>query len=364
MGYRPELNEYKLLERGLELQTKEIVLGLCREGWKTNEATISRMRTGSDVNIDVAGIPFYAIQQLFSTTSGVAVLAQTGIWLNRRALFEEKTGEDLDDILDDIEERIKKAKLRYAQLKTPTDEDVRAEHALDLASIEEAEGQLAATRNQHLAALGHFIQAYRYLLPVARAPGCNVSVIIALGRTLGAALNEAYDCDEADGRPVRQGSVALDWHLWQVLQYYKAPSPLPLLIEAVRRTGDDRMAANHVDGFQLAGEPRQAARMIQLGLAEAGKDVTLETWQPHGRCAPVVSEEYMVEAVLEYRRLCQQETGKRAKASTTTASIIKSMVAAIIGAAAITAVVLATDVNKAEARPGRLTAVQVPLNIG
>jgi hypothetical protein len=122
-------------------------------------------------------------------------------------------------------------------------------------------------------------------------------------------LNEAWECDEAAGRSVGQQTADRDWYLWEVLTFYKGVSLYPLLEQGVARTGDDRVAANHVDGFALANEPHHAARTIKIGLAHAGEGVTLETWQPLERTAPVIKEDYLNEAVAEYERLIQADVG-------------------------------------------------------
>jgi hypothetical protein len=58
--------------------------------------------------------------------------------------------------------------------------------------------------------LEHFLNAYGLLLPVARKAGCHLGAIICLGRTLAAALNEAFHCALA-------GDEAGRGELWRVV---------------------------------------------------------------------------------------------------------------------------------------------------
>ena len=357
--YRPEIYELRALELGLEMQTSEIVVAMNLLGWKVSESTFSRLRKGSDVNIDVGGLPFFTIRCLFP--NAVATIAQTATWMNRRALSQKLTGDDLEDVLSEVEEQIAQAQHHLDQLRSPVDEESKIDRALDRASIAEAKGQLAAKRNQHLAALDYFLEAYLALLPVARMAGCPIGVTVCLGRTLGAALSEAYDCDEDAGRVIGETHVGQDWHLLKVLQHYKAPSVLPLLAEAVKRTGDDRIAANHADGFALAGEPRESARMIQVGLAYADEGATLETWKPPGRSTAVIAEPYMADAVAEYKRLRDDEA-KSKTAINSKESVVNRIIAAIVGLA--TLIALATHVDPALARPERITALQTCISVG
>jgi hypothetical protein len=276
-------------------------------------------------------------------------------------LSQKLAGEDLEYVLTEVEEQIAQAQYHLDQLKPPADEEAKADRALDRASIAEAKGQLVATRKQHVAALDHFLEAYRTLLPFARMAGCPVGITVCLARTLGAALSEAYDCDEDAGRVIGNESIGQEWHLAKVLQHYKVRSLLPLLAEAVRRTGDDRIAANHADGFALAGEPCECARMMRVGIAYADEGATLETWKPHGRSAAVIAEPYMARAVAEYNRL--RDNGIKPKSINNSKEIaMKRIIAAIVGLA--TLIALATHVDPASARPERITALQTIMNIG
>jgi hypothetical protein len=100
--------------------------------------------------------------------------------------------------------------------------------------------------------------------------------------------------------------------------------------------------------------------MMQVGLAHAGEGITLEAWQPPGRATVVINEDYMNSAVAEYKRLPPFEEGtmKRAKKGAT-----KRVIAAIVGILALTAFALATYVEHAQARPGRVSAVEVSVNV-
>jgi hypothetical protein len=365
--YRPEEYDLRSLERGLKLKTSEIVLGMSLLGWNITASTLSRLRTGSDVNIDVAGLPFYTIRRLFPTRSGVAIVAQMATLINRRALEDELTGDQLERALNAAEELIEQAEDQYGQLRKPDDEEDQADRTLDSALIAEAKAQLAATRNQHLAALGYFLGAYRKLLPVARMPGCQLGVIVCLGRSLAAALNEAFDCDEAAGRPIGKEPVGRDWHLWNIVQQYKDLSLRRLLVKAIDATGDDRMAANHVDGFALAAEPREAARMLQMGLALAREKVTLKDWQPPGRDKPVIGEDYLKSAVAEYERHRVEEVNRDEVETMTSKGarfVKRRAVAAILALMVLTALALATHATQVEARPGRVTAAPISVNVG
>jgi hypothetical protein len=176
---------------------------------------------------------------------------------------------------------------------------------------------------------------------------------------LAAALNEAWDCDEDADRPVGTEPVGQDWHLWKVLKHYKAPSPLPLLSDALDRTGDDRVAANHADGFALAGLPTEAARMIELGLAHAAPAATVENWQPEGRQEPVISEPYMKDAVEEYRRLRDKQSGRKGNIQSKRSTMTRA-IAIILGLATLIAAI--TYIDPAKARPSRITSVQTSSN--
>jgi hypothetical protein len=357
--FRPELYELRALELGIGMQTSEIVQAMNLMGWKVSESTMSRLRKGSDLNIDVGGLPFFAVRCLFP--NAVASIAQTATWMIRRALSQKLAGDDLEDVLGEVEEQIAQAQYHLDQLKPPADDEAKADRALDMASIAEAKGQLAATRTQHLAALDHFLEAYLTLLPFARMAGCPVGITVCLARTLGAALSEAYDCDEDVGRVIGNEPIGHDGYLWKVVQHYKVPSLLPLLVEGVRRTGDDRIAANHADGFALAGEPCECARMMQVGIAFADERATLETWKPHGRSAPVIAEPYMADAIVEYNRLRDNEI-KPKSTNNSKETAMKRIIAAIVGLAALFA--LATHVDPASARPERITGLQTLMNVG
>ena len=362
--YRPEAYELRYLERGLELSSSEIVHGMCMAGWQVGEATLCRLRTGSIVNIDVAGLPFYAIGRLFPTVSGIAVMAQTAIWLNRLALSNKLTKNALEDVLSEAKELIYQAENRYALMRVPADEEAKDDQALDLAAIAEAKGQLAATQNNHRAALDHFLNAYSRLLPVARKPGCQLGVIVGLGRALAAALNEAFDCDEAEGHLVGVSPIGSDWQLLKVTRHYNR-SAFPLLVNAVIATGDDRMAANHVDGFALANDPTHAARMIQIGLAQACKGTTLEAWTPPDRHAPVIEENYLSATRAEYERLVQTEFSHQPiAASPLHRASTKLLIIALAVLTGLMAFAEGTHVTQAVARPGRVTALEVTLNVG
>jgi len=338
------------LKLGLGLETGDIIDDMwVQHGTRISQTTAWRIATGK---ADVAGLPDYAIKQLFSTNSGVAILAQTAIWIVRRAVSEEWAGDERDLALGEAEELIQNAQARYDELIPPANDEARGDRALDLASIAEAKGQLAATYGKHYDAFLHFLEAYRTLLPIARRAGCAIGAVICLARTLGAALNEAYDCDEQSGRRVGKDPIDRDWCLWTVLQCYEAPSPIQLLVDAVERTGDDRIAANHADGLALAKKPLQAARMIQVGLSYATDGTTLDSWQPLGRTQPVISESYMADAVVEFKRLT---AGKPSKAATGEKNVRGIIVAILIGAAALTGFTTMLHVPSADARPGRVT---------
>jgi hypothetical protein len=81
-----------------------------------------------------------------------------------------------------------------------------------------------------------------------------MGAVVCIGRVLAAAVNEAYDLDEQDKRPLGKEPVGKNWHLREVLDLYKSPDTADILLKAVNATGDDRMAANHADGFQLADD--------------------------------------------------------------------------------------------------------------
>jgi hypothetical protein len=341
-----------MLETGLGMISKEIVSEMELQGWNLSVSTLSRLRTGDDTNIDVAGLPFYVIYKVFPTRSGIAVLCQQACWLVRRALHQKLAGDDLAKILEEVENRIYEAEDRYAGQKAADNEEDKFDLALDKASILDAMGQVAATKKQHAEALKKFLEAFNLLLPVVRRPGCNFGALVCAGRVLAAALNEAYDLDEITDakRLIGIEPVGEDWHLQKVLKLYKPLDMPEMLLTAINFTGDDRMAANHADGFQLDGKPEQAARMIEAGLAhagKAGKGVTLETWQPHGRDKPVINEDYMKPAVTEYRRRRKAEDERPGRG--------KSIPAVIVLVLALAALYAATFVKSAEARPGRVT---------
>jgi hypothetical protein len=352
--YRDEEYDLRVLERGLGMRTSEIIHQLSLMGYRISEPTLSRLRTGANVNIDVAGIPFLAVRSLFPTLSGVAIAAQTAVWVIRWADLNKLTGDELVGVLNEVEEQIKRAQNQYDQLKDALDEDTVADRTLDRASIAEAKGQLAASHGQHLAALTFFLEAFDIALPAARARGKQLGVVVCLGRNLAAALNEAYDCDEGDKRPVGKAPVGEDWHLWKVVQHYKsqAPSMFRLLKEGADRIGDDRLAANHADGFALAGEYRYAAAMLQVGLAHTRKKTRLEAWQPLGRDKPVINEEYMTEAVAYYERM------EQAKEQDAKKRVAKFVITAIVGFAAMAALAVVT-LAQADARPGRITMIDI-----
>jgi len=356
---RPEIYDLRALELGLDMQTSQIVSEMNLMGWKINESTMSRLRNGSDLNIDIAGLPFFAIRCLFP--SAVACAAQTATWMVRHALAQKLKGDELDEVLLEAKEQLVHAQDLLDQLKVPADDETTADRALDRASIAEGYGQVLATRDKHHAALGKFLEAYTTLLPHARRAGCSIGILICLGRVLGAALSEAWDCDEQAGRLIGTERVGFDWYLWKVLKHYKAPSPLPLLTDGVNRTGDDRVAANHSDGFALAGLPREAARMIEIGMAHAEPGTTLETWQPIGRSAPVVAEPYMKDAVAEYRRLKDKQKSPNANINNK-ARIMTRVIAIIVGLA--TLIALVTHIDPAKARPERITGIQSATNVG
>jgi hypothetical protein len=86
--------------------------------------------------------------------------------------------------------------------------------------------------------------------------------------------------------------------------------------------------------------------MIEAGLVRAGKGMTLDTWQPYGRDKPVISEDYMKPAVIEYKRR-QAGEGRPGRGKN-----ILAIIGVVLALAVLYATVLAKD---AEARPSRVT---------
>lgn len=208
--YRPEIYELRSLELGLEMQTSEIVLAMSLLGWKVSESTLSRLRKGSDLNIDVGGLPFFAVRCLFP--NAVATIAQTATWMNRHALSQKLTGDDLEDVLSEVEEQIAQAQNHLDQLRRPVDEEAKIDRALDRASIAEAKGQLAATRKQHRAALDHFLEAYLDLTsfrPHGRMPRWHYCLSGAYARrSAKRGVRLRRSCRARDSRNARRSGLA------------------------------------------------------------------------------------------------------------------------------------------------------------
>ena len=117
--YRPELYDLKILESesGLNLTPSEIVAEMALQGWIICESTLSRLRTGSGVNIDVAGLPFYATGQRLLSRAAVSEITEK-LW----AEYEDFCKRDLSEhavaylFINGIAERLRPGQRREAVL--------------------------------------------------------------------------------------------------------------------------------------------------------------------------------------------------------------------------------------------------------
>jgi hypothetical protein len=335
-----ELSDLRIL-RNLGESVEEISRQLQRRGWPVTTFKIYRAQAQKQY-VDISGLSFYAVERLFLTTSGVAILAQTATLFLRFADQNKYKDEALQTAFADADEYVARAEERLSLLKQPSEFE-KGERALDQASIIEPRGHAAKMVGRHQDAMVQFLRGYRLLLPFSRESGCDVGIIICLSRLLAAALNEAWMSDEARGKSPSE-------NVEKVLQFYRVPAPIRLLEKAIEITSDDRVAANHADGFALAREPLPAARMFEAGLKAARlihEDVTLEKWQPDRRTYPVINEDYMKDAVSTYLK-------RQSKRSSNA-----SVVATIIGIIAVCAVAITLHIQRAEAKPGPISALNV-----
>jgi hypothetical protein len=292
----------------------EIVQKVVRTGHKLSQPTIARLLNGAAKKSDVAGIPRFAIPNLWHTPNGLLVRTQEQIWRLRSLHtqigecedpeFKESLEAQFQLTLVESEKVAEEADEQHLRERVPTSLEHKRDRVGERAGISELRGHVALYREQYGVAFDAMFDAFQLSVDYAMASGPNAQILVA--RDAANAFVAGADLDKE--RFKAKEPFASDWALQRIQKLLVQKNVFPLLRKGIGRTQDERIPANLTQAFALMNLPERAEEMLRLGMQCSRDGTDLDEWQPRGFDKPVIKEYYMTETTALY--ISKEGTGK------------------------------------------------------
>jgi hypothetical protein len=170
-----------------------LAIALAQRGHPVDRSTVSRFASsGWAKGQDLAGLTEFYIESVFATTSWIAVRAGMGERILRMTSAHHR--ELLSDALEAAAETAKDLRKHQAELRSPKDDQERAERILDEAAVLSLEGQIARHREDFPRAHERFMKAATHIAEEAKLSGSDGPRIL-LVRSQSNAYDAGYRAD-------------------------------------------------------------------------------------------------------------------------------------------------------------------------
>ena len=228
------------------ISNQDIASRLRLRGDRVDQSTLSRFATEGWVQgRDIAGLASMFLNELFSTTSGIALEAQH-VERRLRLTIGMVEFQHIDQILEAANDNIADLRRRRAQQRPVRDIDDAAERNLDLAAIQSLEGHVARYRDDYESASTQFSKAAQFAAAPDLAASDGAQIIRV--RAEANAFDSAWRADSASGPAHPYGG-----RTGAALDRFTSPQSVQLALKIAARLGDPRILFNLAEALLLRG---------------------------------------------------------------------------------------------------------------